>query len=167
MKSYFLGNKLIFRDSPGCFVTFGFFFIIVGGLIVAFTIGPAANLAHLPFESQLMAFALGMSTVAIGVYIIYDSAGSQIVADREALSLLVIRRGILRRERVHFLFSEIEDIYTIQKPDIEGDPVFSLRMRLVGGKEVALTHLWVHNRKRLEENASQLKSIILQEAPAE
>ena len=163
MKSYFLGSKLIFRDSPGCFVIFGFFFIVLGGLIIAFTIGPAANPILLPFASQLLAFALGMSAVAIGVYIIYDTAGSQIVADKEALSLLVIRRGILRREQVYFLFSEIEDIYTIQKPDIDGDRVFSLRMRLADGKEVALTNLWLHNRARLEENVSQLKLLILQE----
>jgi hypothetical protein len=165
MKSYFLGSKLIYRDSPGCFVTFGFFFLLLGGGIVAFTIGPAASTDILPVASQLLAFALGMSTVAIGVYIIYDSAGSQIVADREALSLLIIRRGILRRERVHFLFSEIQDIYTVQKEDIDGDPVFSLRMRLLTGKEIVLTHLWVHNRQRLEENANQLKTIVLQDTP--
>lgn len=165
MKSYFLGNKLIYRDSPGCFVTFGFFFLLLGGAIVAFTIGPAANTALLPVTSQLLAFALGMSTVAIGVYIIYDSAGSQIVADKEALSLLIVRRGILRRERIHFLFSEIQDIYAVKKEDIDGDPVFSMRMRLVSGKEVVLTHLWVHDRQRLEQNVSQLKEIVLQDTP--
>jgi len=53
----------------------------------------------------------------------------------------------------------------VQKGDLDGDPVFSLRMRLIGGKEVALTHLWVHNRARLEENVAQLKSIVLPETP--
>jgi hypothetical protein len=161
MKVYSSGNKLTLRDSPGCFYLVGFFFFVLGVLTAIIAIGSASDPAVGPIGSRILAFALGMSAIAAGLYVIYDSPGSRIIADKDALTVVILRRGLLRKERNNYLFSEIQDIHTVEKQDIDGDPVFSLRMSLIDGKEVALTNLWIHNKILLEENASRLKLHIL------
>ncbi len=160
MNIYTSGNRLILRDSPGCFYLVGLFFIALGALTVGVAIGSASDPAVGPIGSRTLVFALGMSAIASGLYVIYDSPGSRVIVDSDALTLMIYRRGLLRKERSNYLFSEIQDIYLVDKEDVDGAPVFSLRMRLVEGKEVALTNLWVRNRKRLEEDASRLKMLI-------
>jgi hypothetical protein len=157
MKAYASGNTLILRDSPGGFYLVGAFFFLLGTLTAVVAIGSASDPAVGPIGSRTLTFALGMSAIAAGLYVIYDSPGSRVIADRDALTVVVIRRGLLRKERTNYIFSEIQDVYTVQKQDLDGDPVFSLRMKLADGKDAVLTNLWIHDRKQLEENASRLK----------
>jgi hypothetical protein len=159
MKTYSSTDKLILQDSPGGFLFIGIFFIALGILSATLSVWMTAD-PNIQSMQKTLAFAISMCAVAVGLYIIYDAPDSRVTADREAHLVIIRRRGLLRKEFENYLFSEIQEIYTVQQKDIEGASVYSLRMRLLNGKEVALTKLWSHGRAILEENAVGLKSFI-------
>jgi hypothetical protein len=52
--------------------------------------------------------------------------------------------------------SDIQSVYIVKGKDIDGDPVYTIRLELANGEELPLTHLWIHNRKNLEHTLTLL-----------
>ncbi len=52
----------------------------------------------------------------------------------------------------------------VEGKDIDGDPVFSLRIILASGSEFPVTLLWLHDREALENSAAKLRRFLSGEA---
>jgi hypothetical protein len=152
------GDTFVFRDSPGCFWLFGGFFLLVGGLAILASASSTGT--GYPLWQVLGGIALGVSAVAAGVYLIYDSPVSQVTADRRKGTLILRRQGLLRRQRQVLPLSSVRDVYVIEGKDIDGDPVFSSRIALADGVEVPLTLIWLNDRRSIEDAAHRLKQFI-------
>jgi hypothetical protein len=150
-------NELILRDEPGCFWVFGFFFVVVGGLVM---LAGLSTVEPYPVWQRVLAFGMAVAAMGIGGYVIASSPGSEVEADAAARTLVIRRRGLYLRELERFSFGEIRDIYLVETQDIDGDPVHSIRLRLAGGREVPVTSLWLHNKPKLEDNVAQLREFV-------
>jgi len=149
---------LTLMDSPGCFWLFGGFFLTIGGAVVVAV--SASGGEGDPLWQQVLGIALGLLGAGVGVYVIYDSPQSRVVIHAGEQTLTVRRRGLLRREQDRYDLRTIRSAYLVQGQDIDGDPVFTLRMQLHDEREIPLTRLWLHNRARLEENLSLLETYL-------
>ena len=147
-------RRIVLSDSPGCFWLFGGFFCLVGGGAVA-AASASQNGGYPPLQVGF-GVVMGLVGLATGLYLIYDAPASRVIFTRHDGMLTILRRGIFRRVRERFALSSISSIYLVQGKDIDGDPVFTLRVELQDGREIPLTHLWMHNRERLEQNLAEL-----------
>ena len=156
MRSTSKPELLTLTDSPGCFWLFGGFFLIIGGAAVAAV--SASRGDGSPLWQVVLGIAMGLLGAAVGVLVIYRSPQSRVIINAHERSLSVTRRGLLRREQERFDLRDIRKAYLVQGKDIDGDPVFALRMQLHDEREIPLTRLWLHNRERLEANLAQLEA---------
>jgi len=104
---------------------------------------------------------MGIVGAATGIYLIYQAPSSRVhlrFADR---SLSISRRGLLRRQYETYALGAIQAAYIVQGKDIDGDPVFTLRMRLKDGREIPLTFLWLHAKDNLAAILEQLSPHIV------
>jgi hypothetical protein len=147
-------DRLVLSDSPGCFWLFGGFFCLVGGGAVA--AASASQNGAYPAWQVAFGIVMGLVGLGTGLYLIYDAPASRVILTRHDGMLTILRRGIFRRVQERFALSSVSSIYLVQGKDIDGDPVFTLRMELQDGRETPLTHLWIHNRERLEQNLAEL-----------
>ena len=158
MRSISKPDSLTLTDSPGCFWLFGGFFLILGGAAVA-AVGAGRGDGSGLWQ-QVFGIALGLLGAGAGLFVIYRSPRSQVIINAIEHSLTVSRRGLLHREQERFDLREIRSAYLVQGKDIDGDPVFGLRMQLQDEREIPLTRLWLHDRERLEANMAQLEAYL-------
>jgi hypothetical protein len=154
MKSSTDPDGLTLSDSPGCFRIFGTFFCVLGAAAVFAAITEMT--AYYPIVQVGLAVGLGLAVFSAGIYLIYNAPGSRIVLSKTRTELHVRRRGLFRREDLTIGLSEIRKVYLVQGKDIDGGPVYTLRIELENGGELPLTRLWLHDRGNLESALSLL-----------
>ncbi|MCK7526283.1 MAG: hypothetical protein MZV64_56105 [Ignavibacteriales bacterium] len=59
--------------------------------------------------------------------------------DKREDKVLIKRVGLMRTETEHYPLKEIKDIVLNESKDDDGDPIFSVDMKLISGKTTALT----------------------------
>jgi hypothetical protein len=148
MKSLSSPDGLTLTDSPGCFWLFGAFFCGIGGASILAAISSMAE--YYPAWQIGLAVGLGLAAMAAGIYLIYNAPGSRVVIRKTRNEFNVSHRGLFRREELSFRLNDIRGIYIVQGKDIDGDPVFTIRFQSTDGRELPLTHLWLHDRENLE-----------------
>ena len=158
MKSASLPDGLLLTDSPGCFWIFGGFFCAIGGAGIVAAFASAGG--GFPFWQVLLGVGLGLAAVAAGLYLIYDAPASRVFVSARHKILTIRHRGLFRRRQEHIVFSDISSVYLTQGNDIDGDAVYTLRLQRVDGREVPLTHLWLHSRDDLERALTLLSQYL-------
>jgi hypothetical protein len=160
MRSSYRSDGLIVSDAPGCFWIFGGFFLLIGGIAGAAVVG--SRITPHPLSQLLLGSVMGLLAIGAGLYFIYQSPASRVVINTSEGSITISRRGLLRSQKERHDLGTIHSVYLVQKEDIDGDPVFALRIQLQDGREVPLTLLWIHARGRLTDTLQQLSQYIPQ-----
>jgi hypothetical protein len=153
-----LSNLITISDPWGCFLFFGLLCFYIGAftIMIAFGVGP------LPHCQVLLASFMATVEVATGLYIFYQSGGSQVQVDVPNRRLRIIRRGLPRLRHEAYDFSAIRSVYLLQGKDFHGYVVFTIRMQLQDGREVPLTLLWFYESEHLAILLAQLVPYITQ-----
>ena len=141
---------LLLKDKPGCFWLFSMFFIALGGLVLAGLLGLFTDLGEISLSGKILTWVLALSATGAGIFQLYRSPGSRSRFDHEQGKMVILRRGLFRKEKYEYRLDEIEEIILAETTDIDGDPVHQLRMQLKSGQEVRLSSLWLHNKGELE-----------------
>ena len=157
-------THLTLADQPGCFWLFGLFFLLIGGVVVAGLLGLFTNLKEVSLPEKAFAWVLALSAIGVGAYIAYDSPGSRVSFDRQKGSVVIRRKGLMRKQTLQYSLLEVETIFLREGQDIDGDPVYRLTMRLRSGEEVELSWLWLHGKDKLEKVAERAR-LYLEENP--
>jgi hypothetical protein len=158
MKSIPSSDGLIISDSPGCFRIFGTFFCVLGAAAIFAAITEMS--AYYPAGQVVLAVGLGLAVFSAGIYLIYNAPSSRVVISKTRNELQVIHRGLFRREELKFGLNDIRKVYIVQGKDIDGGPVFTMRFQLADGRELPLTHLWLHDRANLEQTLALLSGYL-------
>jgi hypothetical protein len=154
MKASSHPDGLTIRDAPGCFRALGVFFCALGALALA----AAAASAGQDYPTWLILFAavLGLAAVGAGIYLISNAPATRVVVRTGQNTISIYRHGLLRRKAWRFALAEVRGARIEQGADIDGGPVYSLRLELLDGREIPLTRLWLHNRAELENALAEL-----------
>lgn len=120
----------------------------------------ASRSGAIPVWQSLAGSSLGLCALGVGLWLIYQSPGTRVAINREERMLTLSRRGLLRRQVERHDLASVEHVYLLQSRDIDGDPVYSLRMMMSDGKEVPLTLLWLHGKEKLTAILEQIGQFI-------
>jgi hypothetical protein len=151
-------DRISFQDSPGCFWLFGGFFVVVGGLAAA---AVTASLAEaIPALHVVGGYFLALAAIGAGLYLIYDAPISAVEADRRTRTLILRRRGFLRREERRIPLEDIRSVGVVTSDDIDGEPVYASAIQLADGTQERLTRLWIHDRGSQEAVVRQLAAFL-------
>lgn len=153
--------NLIVKDSTGCLWLFGLFFVVVAGTFVIGLMGAFNNPNELNQLEQAAAWFVSLAGVAAGGWFFYSNPAIKTDFDKRENKVLIKRIGLMRTETEHYQFKEIKDIILNESKDDEGDPIFSVDMKLISGKTAALTKTWLRNREELEKVVDQIKNFII------
>ena len=148
------------KDSAGCFWLFGLFFIVVAGFFVIGLMGAFNNLNELNQLEQAAAWVIALSGVAAGVWIIYSNPAIRVSFDKRENSVTIIRRSVMRNETESYPLNEIINIQIKESKDDEGDPIFSVEMKLKRGRSVSLTKTWLRNKEDLQKVADEINDFL-------
>ena len=154
-------TNLTIKDSAGCLWLFGLFFVLVAGTSVIGLMGTFNNLHELNQLEQAAAWFVSLAGVAAGVWIIYSNPAIKTDFDKREDKVLIKRIGLMRTETEHYPLKEIKDIVLNEFKDDDGDPIFSVDMKLISGKTTALTKTWLRNKKELQKVIDEIKEFLL------
>lgn len=153
-------TNLIVKDSSGCFWLFGLFFVVIAGTFVIGLMGAFYNLNELSQLEQTAGWIVSLSGVAAGIWIIYSNPAIKSDFDKREDIVKINRKGFMKNENEQYPLKEIDDIVINESKDDEGDPIFSVEMKLNSGTTISLTKTWLRNKKDLEENIKQIKDFL-------
>lgn len=154
-------TNLKIKDSAGCLWLFGLFFIVVAGFFVIGLMGAFNNLHELNQLEQAAAWFVSLAGVAAGVWIIYSNPAIKTDFDKREDKVLIKRIGLMRTETEQYPLKEIKDIVLNESKDDDGDPIFSVDMKLISGKTTALAKTWLRNREDLQKVINEIKDFLL------
>lgn len=63
-------------------------------------------------------------------------------------------------ETEHYPLKEIKDVVLIESKDNDGDPIFSVDMKLIYGRTAALTKTWLRNKEELQKVIDEIKGFL-------
>ncbi|MCU0343314.1 MAG: hypothetical protein MUF28_05780 [Ignavibacterium sp.] len=153
-------TNLKIKDSAGCLWLFGLFFVVVAGFFVIGLMGAFNNLNELNQLEQTAAWVIALAGVAAGVWIIYSNPAIRVSFDKRENSVTIIRRSPMRNETESYPLNEIINIEIKESKDDEGDPIFSVEMKLKSGRSVSLTKTWLRNKEDIEKNIVKIKDFV-------
>ena len=153
-------TNLKIKDSAGCFWLFGLFFIVVAGFFVIGLMGAFNNLNELNQLEQAAAWVIALSGVAAGVWIIYSNPAIRVSFDKRENLVTIIRRSLMRNEAESYPLNEVINIEIKESKDDEGDPIFSVEMKLKRGRSVSLTKTWLRNKEDLQKVVDEIDDFL-------
>ena len=153
-------TNLIVKDSAGCLWLFGLFFVVVAGTFVIGLMGVFNNLNELNQLEKAAAWFVSLAGVTAGVWFIYSNPAIKTDFDKRENKVLIKRIGLMRTETEQYPLKEIKDIVLNESRDDDGDPIFSVDMKLISGKTTALTKTWLRNKEELQKVVDEIKDFI-------
>ena len=153
-------TNLNVKDSAGCLWLFGLFFVVVAGTFVIGLMGVFNNLNELNQLEKAAAWFVSLAGVTAGVWFIYSNPAIKTDFDKRENKVLIKRIGLMRTETEQYPLKEIKDIVLNESRDDDGDPIFSVDMKLISGKTTALTKTWLRNKEELQKVIDEIKDFI-------
>jgi hypothetical protein len=149
MRAATASGEITLTDSPAIFWLLGLFFCGLGFLALL-AVRSSLRQAD-PLWEILLPALLGLAAITAGLWIIYAAPASRVTLRPVQGEITLRRRGLLQNATRRIAFADIVSAYLVQGKDIDGGPVYTLRLMLTTGEEVPLTRLWIHNRAGLEQ----------------
>jgi len=138
MRIHSTPDRMVLRDTPGITWAFGLIFAAAGALVAGAVLLGADGFAEQPLWARLMGLLMGLAHLSVGVWLLRASPAVETVLDRASgvarvSTILVVERA------EEFPLAEVAHVDVVEKKDSEGEPLFSLRLRLHGGRAVAIS----------------------------
>jgi hypothetical protein len=137
--------ELTINEAPGCLWIFGLFFMAIGGLFVYGSLGGFTNSGSVPFWQLALAFFMGLTGVAAGLWIIYRAPVTRVTVDTDKKIIIHERTGITGRNSNYYNLDHAKEFSLIEENDDEGDPIWSLGLVLKDGEIVRISSLPSHS----------------------
>jgi hypothetical protein len=158
MKTVADNTGLTLSDSPGCFMLFGTFFIVINVMsiiaILSSMPGPYTN------WQILIALLLSLAVMGTGIFIIYRAPSTQIKIIKSKKMMNIRKRGLFKNTAEKYELKNIKSAYILKGKDIDGGPVYSMRLELIDGKVIPITNLWIHDINNLENTLSKISEYL-------
>lgn len=135
-------HQLILRDKPSSLWLFGGFFVFIGAVFVYGSLGGFENRNEVPGWVIVVSFFMGAIAVAVGTWQIYIHPLSQIFLDSQTRTVTIKQIGLFRKREIIYSFDELDKFYIMPHKDSEGDFIWRIEMRLIGGEAIQVTHIW-------------------------
>jgi len=138
-------NELIIKDTPGCLWIFGLFFAFVGAIFVYGSLGGLTDYDKQAVWMPALAFFMGSSAIATGVWIISRAPITKIVVNRINETIVYTKYGLSGKQQSRFRFDEIRQFCLIEEQDDESNPIWSLGMELANKEIIKISALESHD----------------------
>jgi hypothetical protein len=145
------GGFLRLQDRPGPYWALGLFFLFGAGLALAAPLGLASNAADLELWERAASVAIGLGVGAGGVWWFRRSSSTRAEFDLARQRLTLMRIGLQGRRVVQLPLSDIVGIEAERGSDGDGGVIWRAVLRLGNGERVALSELWSHNEKEVQQ----------------
>ncbi len=153
-------TKLITKDSAGCLWLFGLFFVVVSGMFVVGLMGAFTNLHELNELERAVAWIAALAGITAGIWIIYTSPVITVKFDKTDDTVIIIWRGLMKNEKEKYSLKEVKEILLNESKDDEGDLMYSVEIKLLSGKKIGLTKMWLRNKEELQKTIEEIKSFL-------
>ena len=166
MKSIQTENELILEETPGCLWIFGLFFVFVGAVFVYGALGGLVDYQTQAAWTLALAFLIGSSAVAVGIWIIYRAPITKVVINRIEDSVLMTRFGLFGKQQTTYYFDEIEQFCLVAEKDDEGSDIWSVGMKLIDGEMIVVTSSASHFEDYERKYVFQTNEFMRKQMPA-
>jgi hypothetical protein len=132
-------TRLVVSDTPGCVWLLGLVFVASGTLVLTVPLF-ATEWAGFGWWERAAVLAIGASHLGGGLWTIRHHPESRTELDlASGTGIHHIRRLGQRAATItRFRLADVRDVAVVESTDSDGDPVFMLRLRLSGGRELPL-----------------------------
>jgi hypothetical protein len=133
------GAHLVAADTPGCAWSLGLVFVASGTLVLTVPLF-APEWATFGFWARAAVLAIGASHLGGGLWTIrhHPETRTELDLARECGVHSVRRPGERAPTVTRFRLADVRDVTVLEEKDSDGDPVFTLRLLLSGGRELRL-----------------------------
>ncbi|MDQ3130487.1 MAG: hypothetical protein M3Q99_06970 [Acidobacteriota bacterium] len=139
MKAIQTENELILEETPGCLWIFGMFFVCVGAVFVYGSLGGLTDYERHTAWTLALAFLMGSSAIAVGIWIIYRAPITKVVINRIEDTVLMTRYGLFGKQITAYHFDEIEQFCLVAEKDSEGSDIWSVGIQMTNGEMIIVT----------------------------
>ena len=153
-------TNLTTKDSAGCLWLFGLFFVVVAGTFVIGLLGAFNNLHELNQLELAAAWFVSLAGVSAGVWIIYSNPVVYARFDKREGIAVINRKGFMKNETENYPLDEIINVEIKESEDDEGDPIFSVEMKLKSAKSVSLTKIWLRTKEDLQKVVYEINDFL-------
>lgn len=135
------GEILVIRETPGLLWVLGGFFIAISSMFVYGALGGYSNWNEALRFTIGAHLAMGLIGISVGFGVIFSAPVTRIVIDRFNRTLLYRVRGLLRRSETVYRFDQIDSFSLIEEKDSDGDPKWSVGLKLREGEVLKVSRL--------------------------
>ena len=141
MKTERSEGKLMIKDQPGLLWFLGFLFVAVSTVFVLGPLGLFTNNHEISALTRVFSFLMGCIGVGAGLWVVERHPQITSVFNRVSGRLELTRWNLLRRSasQRELGLAEIRDVQLVEGKDIDGDPIYGIRLLLRSGEEIALS----------------------------
>lgn len=154
------GPHLTLHDRPGCIWLFGLIFVASGLFVLWGLAGGFNNSDDLSLRARLIITMIAIAHMAGGLYTLRAHPAITAHFDGREQRASIQQRSLLHRHDWQGHFSEIHAVVIEEERDSDGDPIFTVGLRLKRGRVVTLTALPRHTREPCEQLAARLRAFL-------
>jgi len=154
-------ERMVIADTPGCLWLFGGVFVLSGSfvLLMLFTDAPARAPA---FGTRLSAFVIGVSHLAVGLWLVRRHVETRTELDRaRGQGSHRVRRPWSRQVIVtNFALADVRAVDVRHDRDGDGDPVFQIRLWLSGSRMLPLQGQPAQGERSALQHADEIRRFL-------
>lgn len=160
-------DLMVVKDAPGCIWLLALMFVAGATVCLAAAAGLVdGDGGPISAWARLAAFVVGAAHLGAALWIFRGHPATETVMDR-AQGLVVMRAsGVGRGREDAFRFSDVAAVEVREEKDGDGDPIYTLTLRLKDGRALPLHSLPQHGRDALDADARAIRTFLRLPAPS-
>lgn len=109
---------------------------------------------------------MGLLAVFSGYWIVFKAPVTRIVIDRNLETVSYSKRGLTGRSQANYAFDQILGFELIEDRDSDGDPIFSLGLKLADGEQLTISALQSHDEQFKRDLVFQANEFLYKQMPS-
>lgn len=154
------GDRMVLRDTPGCFWLLGLMFVGSGTLAALAGVGLVDGDSEIGFWARAAILFIGAGHLFGAFLLLRASHATEMVLDRVNRVVTVRTRGVRRVTEERHRFSDVAAIDVLARKDGDGDLTYTLRLWLRDSTVIPLHSTPAQSREALDEHARVLRDFI-------
>ena len=154
-------TRLVISDTPGCIWALGVVFVASGTFVLTIPLF-APEWAGFGWWERAAVLAIGVSHLGGGLWTIrlHPDTRTELDRARGTGSHRVRHLGRRAATIAHFRLADVREVAIVESTDGDGDPVFALRLRLSGGRDLPLQGHPASGRPNAGERAEVIRHFL-------
>src|SRR5262249_20753945 len=151
------------RDRPGCVWIAAGLFLAVGLLFVLGSLGLFTNNSEDPLWGRVLAFALGLVGAGIGAWMLWRTPLVTTSIDVARRCVVIREQGLAGRREHTIEVDRIRNVMVAETLDGDGDAKYQAHIVLLSGEQLALSRVWMPDRRPSAKQVEVLRQALTQE----